>query len=472
MAVTARTVRLIRFKGEYKMKKVIALLLVLCLAFTLVACGGGSTKPDDKSDATPSGGDTTPSGGDSTPSGGDTNVPATPNMNEDGSMNLDRIAHYDKNYDYTQNPQYHMSYMAASADVLYQQSADAYQHWCDQLNLIWDGFVSSQGDSDTFLTNIVTYIDQGTQMLVMDPDITTYPAIYETIKPYVDKGQVVWLSQMGAPRDYEATDHLPNGNLLAPFVGFDYVQGGEVCAQNLLDWLKANYPDVKYDEVGFVSYTFSLSPPLDERRMGAENVWLALDGVEPEKNYFVVDTVSYGMNMQGAIDGMSPVLSTHPDIKYWLVFGLLDDLAMGAASVLGDAGLTETSCTNAIGGAGLQTQLDAGQETAFRYAYALPNALYAEPLIGALYAFINGWCTPDTIWPSWVCPNDCGPDGHTYAQMPLPSWFIDKDNYKAFYSWCDDYTGWVYYGYGEDHSAYDWTPILTVDEAPEGWFDK
>lgn len=453
------------------MKKVLALLLALVMVFGLVACGSSAPaeeKPAADADKPASSDAPAASeGGESAASG-----VATPNMNEDGSMNLDLIAHYDPNYDYSQNPTLGMAYCAASADVLYQQSADAFEHWCSKMNLRWDGFMSATGDPDLFMTNLQTAIDQGTTLFVLDPDITTYPSIWSNVlQPYVEAGEVFWMSQMGQARDYIADDTHPNGNLLAPFVGFDYFDGGRACAQWLVDWFKETYPDVPWSEVAFVSYTFSVSPPLDERRVGAEEVFLALDGVEKDVNYFICDTLSTSLTMQGAVDSFNPVLTTNSQYKYWLVFGLLDDLAMGAAQVLQQAGLTETSATNAIGGAGLQTQLDAGQETAFRTAYALPNLMYAEPLIGAIYAEAMGWCTADTLWPSWVKASDHGAGDHTYSCLPLPSWFITAENYKAFYSWVDDYADIEYYGYGEDFSGYDLSTIVTPENAPAGWLD-
>jgi len=453
------------------MKKALALILVLCLVFGLVACGSTGTstdtsKPADSSSSSAS------TGSDTGAAEATGDVPATPNMNADGSMNLDRIAHYDPNYDYTQNEKLGMAYCAASADILYQQSADAYEHWCSKMNLRWDGFMSATGDTDLFMTNLQTAIDQGTTLFVLDPDITTYPSIYNNVlKPYVEAGEVFWMSQMGQARDYIEDDTHPYGNLLAPFVGFDYFDGGRECAKWLVNWFEETYPGVAWSEVGFVSFTFSVSPPLDQRRIGAEEVFFALDGVEADKNYFVCDTLATSLTMQGAIDSFTPVLTNNSQYKYWLVFGLLDDMAMGAATVLQQAGLTETSATNAIGGAGLQTQLDAGQETAFRTAYALPNLMYAEPLIGAIYAEAMGWCTPDTIWPSWVKASDHGAGDHTYSCLPLPSWFITKENYKAFYSWVDDYADIEYYKYGEDFSAYDLTTIVTPENAPAGWLD-
>ena len=195
---------------------------------------------------------------------------------------------------------------------------------------------------------------------------------------------------------------------------------------------------------------------------------MGIDGVT-EDQYFEIDVSSYGMTLQGAIDGATPVLSTNDQYKYWLIFGLIDDLAMGAATVVDQMGLTETSCINCIGGPGLQTQLDAGQHTAFRYAYATPNLLYAEPIIGALYAFKMGWATPDTLWPSWVKASDHGGEGHSYANLLLPSYWIDESNYQQFYAWADMYSGDDYYGYSQEGvSIDDYSPFV---EVPDGWTD-
>ena len=143
---------------------------------------------------------------------------------------------------------------------------------------------------------------------------------------------------------------------------------------------------------------YTLSPPLHERNIGSHEVWIEAGGLE--ENFFVADTVSTGMTMQGGLDAIGPVVSSNSKIKYWLCNGMFDDMAQAAASIFDQQGLTETSCVADFGGSALQMQWDAGQQDAYRYAIFTAQNLYAEPIIGAVYAFLNGWATPDSIYPA------------------------------------------------------------------------
>lgn len=444
---------------QKNMKKALALLLALLMVISLVACGSktddSAKEPETNKPADADTNEPADDGNSDTPDA----ATATPNMNEDGTMNLDKIAHYDQNYDYSQNEKFKFVYMAWNADILYQQSADAYEHWCSKYNLDWQGFISAGNDGDMFMTNLQTYLDQGCEMFVMDPDITVFPTIADMMSNYPD---VVWMSQMGTARA-----SMPDGDMLAPFVGFDFYNAGVVCAEKLIEWKEANHPDVPWSEFGFIGLTLTLSPPLHLRTLGAQEAFMGIEGVT-EDQYFEIDVASFGLTLQGAVDGTTPVLTTN-DYKYWLIFGNIDDLAMGAAQVVDQMGLTDNCCIDCIGGPGLQTQLDAGQHTAFRYAYATPNLLYAEPIIGALYSFKMGWATPDTLWPSWVKASDHGGEGHSYANLLLPSWFIDESNYKDFYAWTDMYADCDYYGYDQSNVTIDsFSPFIDV---PDGWND-
>jgi len=83
------------------MKKAVALILTLVLALTLFACASNDKTPSSPAPT-------------QSPTGG---APAAdgkkpyPNCNEDGSINLDRIAHYDPEYDYTQNEKFKVTYI-------------------------------------------------------------------------------------------------------------------------------------------------------------------------------------------------------------------------------------------------------------------------------------------------------------------------------------------------------------------------
>ncbi len=166
------------------MKKILALLLALVLVVGLCACGGSGSggQSDAAKEVLNSEKDT---------------AKKYPNQNPDGTINLDKIAHFDADFDYANNAKHEkLAYLAASGTVLYQLSADAYEHWCPLFGLEWAGFFSSDGDSDLYLTNLQTQIDQGVKGFILDPDSTIFPAVLEILEQHPD---VFWMSQM-SPR--------------------------------------------------------------------------------------------------------------------------------------------------------------------------------------------------------------------------------------------------------------------------------
>ena len=435
------------------MKKVLALLLVLAMVFSMTACGkepAPSTTPGTSTGTTPAG-----------------TGKAYPNCNADGTINLDTIAHFDNEYDYTQNPKLKVAYIAQAGGPLYQQSADAYEHWAPLYNMEWMGYVSANGDSDLYMTSLQNFIDQGVTCFILDPDSTIFPAV----KNLVDNAgvQVHWMSQMSAPRDGESGDGIPvGGNLIHPYVGFDNYDAGLQVINKLVEWKNETYPDVPWSEFGLVNMAYSVSPPLQERVQAAHDVWAQVAGND---NIWDADCVSTGMNLQGGIDAVGPIISTHSEIKYWLGTGLIDDFAQAAATVIEQQGLTETSCVVDFGGSALQMQWDAGKTDSYRYALFTAQNLYAEPILGAVYAFANGWATPDTIWPSWINWNDKGGDDHTYPQLRLPTEWLKPDTYKHYLEWTDMYAHANAYEYSQDGITLDdYTPF--VSEVPAEYAKK
>lgn len=446
------------------MKKFIAMLLALIMVFSLFACGGkDSGKTDDKQNDTPadnSGAD------DSKDNSGDGTAEATPHMNEDGSMNLDMISYWDSNYDYASGPSYSICYMAWSASVLYQNASDAVEAWCDRFNLKWQGFKSAEGDSEMFMTALQTQLDQGTDFFVLDPDITIFPAIQEVFANYPD---AIFMSHMGCARDGMEGEGIPmGGNLIRPFVGNDYYGGGVLCGEKLYNWLKETHPEAKPEEVGAIFMDLTTSPQLHYRYQGALDKYTELMG--SDDNCYSIDLTAYGLSIQAGIDASSPIITTNTDIKYWLIFGLIDDTAQGAATVIDQVDLTDNSCVVAIGGEGLRVQCDAGQFNAYRYAYFTSFFQVVEPIVGMMYAFRRGWCTEDTVFPSWVKTYDHGGEGKSLPYVYVPAMWIGQEDYHKILAWVDLYAGVDYYKYDDvEVSLDDFNPY---PEIPEGWIDS
>lgn len=444
------------------MKKVLAIILTLVLAFALFACG--TAKPDTSAPATSAAPSAAPSSADPGTSAPAEGKSAYPHANPDGTINLDTIAHYDENYDYSQNEKFKVCYIAQAGGPLYQQSADAYEHWAPLFNMEWAGFISTNGDADLYMTSLQNMLDQGVRAFILDPDNTIFPAVRDLMDQYPE---CVWMSQMSAPRDGATGEGVPyGGNMINPYVGFDNYDAGYQVTLKCLEWKEENLKDVPWSDIGFLCMAYSVSTALQERVQASEDLWKETTG--SLDNFFMADCVSTGINLQGGIDAAGPVISTNTDIKYWLVNGLIDDFSQAAASVIDQQGLTDNSCVVTFGGSGLQMQWDAGQQDSFRYALFTAQNLYAEPIIGSTYAFLMGWATPDTIWPSWIKWDDHGLDGHTYPQLRLPTVWLEPDTYKHYLEWTDMYAHAEAYDYPQEGiSMDDYSPF--VDKVPDNF---
>ena len=471
------------------MKKALAIILaLLMLAAFAAACGddsapsgGGSEAPASQAPASqapasqapasaaPTGeasGVTADTASGQGASGEATEVHAYPNCNADGSINLDTIAHYDINYDYFQNERYKCTYIAQAGGPLYQMSADAYEHWAPLYNMEWAGYQSSNGDADLYMVMLQNALDQGVRCFILDPDTTIMPTVIELMNRYPD---AAWLTQMAAPRDGTSGAGIPpGGNMINNYVGFDNYDAGYQVSKWVLDWKADNLPNVDWEDIGFICMAFSVSPPLNERVQASRDLWVATTG--SDRNFFAPDTATYGIDVQGGLDAVGPVITTNTDIQYWLVNGLIDDFAIAAATVIDQQGLTDNSCVACFGGSGWVSQTDAGVHDSFRAALFTAQNLYAEPIIGGVYSFLQGWATPDSIWPSWVKWDDHGVSGHTFSQLRLPTVWLLPDTYKHYLAWTDMYANAsAFPTYPHDGIAMDaYTPF--VADIPADFF--
>lgn len=414
------------------MKRFLAILLALVMVLGLVACGGGNADKDTTSGNTTSG-DTT---GDTT--GGDASTDTTTSSggafnNSDEPIDntaTGEIGMYDPNYDYNANPRYKVCYYVLTTGVLYEAFGEAFKHWCSVMNLEYGGMIDAGGDKDLYLSNMVTLANEYDGLLI-DPDAEQYTRCAEIL----DEAGTPWMGCMAEARDY-TQEGAP---LMHPFCGFDSYAVGEIMADYLWNYAQNNW-DVDISEVAFATVDFSTSPPLHQREIGFRNKLLKYDATIADR-YWTADTSIAMFDVDTSNTVMSSLLAEHPEYEYWCVFGEIDDMAQGAAGAFDTAGLTDTAAVVTFGGTGLQLQWDAGMQDAWVAACYLPQTIYAEPIIGALYAFMNGDATAETIWPEWVPAYEPVP----YAMRRLPSFWIEYETYKHVIRWSDIYAGSDFY---------------------------
>ena len=417
------------------MKKILAIALAALMVFSLLACNSNTGSSAAPSSAAPSS---------TAPSAAPTSVEPTKAAEESGQQNtgdygddpLDYVGFYNPEYDYTKNEKYTIQYMAGGTGGIYDRFDHAFEHWAILMNMTYnDMWVGTEGD--VIINTLETFINQGVDGFLMDID----PALFNRIDEICDEKGVYYIGCMSPARNYE-DETMP---MIGPFVGFDYKWFGRRMGEELIKYAETNWPDVPMEEIGFIGVDYSTYPALHDRCVGAYEYWIEKTGLE--KNYYQADTVTLGITLDAATTLVTGILSTETQYSHWLCATLFDALATGAAAAFETVGLADNACVTSVGGDDLVTQWDSGVDSCWRFSMYTAQSVYAEPIVGALHAFLTGQAKPETIWPSWVNPKDHGAGDDHYASLQLPSYVMTKDNYKQMLEWSDVYSNANEYSY-------------------------
>lgn len=424
------------------MKKLLAIVLATLMVLSLFACGGTTTTTSPS----PSTASTAPStDASAVPSTDASTAPAIkgdsiqPNTGKYGDQPLDKVGFFNPDYDYSKNERFLIQYMAAASGPLYDVASNAFAHWCGKMNMDYSPMWSSGGDNDAYLTNITTFINQGVDGFILDPDANSYMRI----KEICDEAGVAWMGFMSPAYNMEA-DGTP---MIHPSVGFDHYWFGQQMAMKMDEWMKTKWGDVPKEEIGYISVDFSVADVLHFRSTGAQDKFLELNPDFADR-FYIADTVAAtaGPSLDGANQVVTAVLTEHPEITHWLCSTLFDDTAMGADAALDSMGFDkDTAVVTTVGGTSIQRQWDNGTESTWQLSVFTPQTIYGEAVVGAIHAFLTNQATPENIWPSWI--NHSSPKSGTYASMLLPSYWMTKDNYKSLFEWSDIYAGANEYDY-------------------------
>ena len=453
------------------MKKVLAILLVVCLVAALAACG---TKDDTNTSAPPS------NTGSSAPPSDNSSAPPSDNgdSEDNGTAWPVNTGFFDPDFDYSVFPNFKVGFLSFSNGFLNVEWDKANVDWAARMNINYTGMwaPATQGDIDGYFSAIQTYCDQGYDGLLLMPESTTYVRC----KEICDENDMLWFAVMSQARDYAG-----DSRLVAPSVGMDQYGFGRALFHFLWDWKEANHPDVDWENVGFVNVEMGTSVELRKRADACEMLWaerLPEFGVyDPSpainpKNFWVADVTTGNRDQVTAQNLTTQIITANPNIEVWLVAANVDQYAMGAANAIENLNLIEQSAVACCGGSDLIQQWDSGVKNAWRAAYFTPQSIFAETGVCALWEYMAGHVTPETIWPEWVNVNDKG-DRHdasgnvieefSYATMLLSSCMLAEDTYKTYLEWSDLYC------YGPDSDGhynydkvYDLSLFTVVEEIP------
>ena len=390
------------------MKKWLALLLVVIMAFSLFACSGGNSNnsPSPNNSGTSGGSDTSSpaSSGTGSPGSSETSSPPA-GSNNDSSAGLDGTVDH-----FARDP-YTISYVYGNSAPINIGFTQALEDFGKRMNFT----VKSTGadfDPARVLEIIQADIDLGVDGFLINVMSETYPREHEMLR----EAGIPYINVMGPYFDAQ-------GNNMAPAVAFNGYQAGS----DITDWWLDNYPaylgDADLSSIGFMVVTFTVALEFTERSDGALDRFRELHP-ELEDNIYYVDLTNFSMDI--AYDSVAATVSGNAEIEKWVIFAVAEDFAVGA-----------NRAVESLNRVGSIIVLTTGNDVAFEEwgNNATPQLVALVPvwktsMMGAaaegIIALVDGRETEDTLWKELRRPNDVATLFYVETEV------VTRDTYRDF----------------------------------------
>jgi len=402
-----------------KKKSILALLLVLVMVAGLVAaCGGGGGGPADTGTQPPA---TQPADID------DTDV--QPDVFDFVDAVTGEQGMFDTEYDYSANPRFRVEYVLLGTSTIAEAWGRAFEQWAMHSNVEFLGMTEFGSDADAMMMSLPA-IAARADGLIIEADQQMFNAIGDML---YDLG-TPWMPGMGLPIDMEGGQN----HFMHPYAGFNQLFIGEQLAIHLVDQAQALWPNIPLDEFGFIIVDFSVAYALHSRTRGAR-YWLEANHPEffTDNRFFIADTSIAMWDLDTSNDVVTTVLATNPHIENWLIIGIVESMAQGAALAIDAFGYEDTTFIISFGAEAARVMWDAGQSSAWRAAGSSAFMVVTEPIFFGLYAMMMGEVAPNDIWLEWV---DCA-SGQRFPSRLVPFFFVNQENYRRVFAWSDVYAG-------------------------------
>ena len=275
------------------MKKLLSIVLVLILVLSFVACGNGGSKPD-----------TTPSDG-----GKPDTTPADDGAGGSGLEQFTAASGFALTPDSVKSTgePYKVVYISFSWD-------NTVEHFSNALGTVLKGYgcdftaLSSEGNADTFITNIENYISQKYDAIMAN----VYSVTTGRASEILNEAGVTWLPATQPAFDYD-------DNIVTPYVCVDDNYVGKRLTDESLAWAKENWKDFDVKDCYIYIIDVSTGTELHNRclAMEAEAKAVAGDAFKIE----IGDSIAEGggFSPEVAYNMCVRTFAANPDVKYWIV---------------------------------------------------------------------------------------------------------------------------------------------------------
>ena len=400
------------------MKKTLCLILVLLMCVAVSTCG----KADVKEDIPPVTDDTADTNDvqDNGEEEKDEEPEIDPKTIWNGTLeHPDTVGFFDPDYDYSANPRYKVCFFADGTSSFLEKYNEVFSHWCGKMNVQYDGIILSEYDESENDLEIVANEYDG---VILYCQWTHKAAAYAEI---LNNSSCSWMT-IGELRDCDDKSNP----VLRPYLSygdFGISQG----VSYMKDYISENWTDADISEIGIFYLTYGGLNPIEQREE------MFVNEIKAQMPEFSDNIVSLNMNLEYASfeDAYSKVIEENPQYKYWLCVPFTDFSSRNLSLALENNGLAEKAAVYCIYDAYEIWHIN-GYEL-YKAVTTVPLVMELEPIVGALYAFMNGDTTPETIW---------GGDENGYGACDFNGvYLVTKENYKDFLGKVNEYAGGEFY---------------------------
>jgi len=396
-----------KMKGDNKMKKATAVLM----AVSLFACSSNSGA-SGASPASPPASSPAPS----SPSAAAV-PPESPSASAPASSSPEKAGYITDKFDHFSRKAFKIAYVCSTLEQPFTKAiSDDLEKLGKVLNY---EYLVYNGSGDDFINQITVLADQGYQGIVISSSNEIVKRAYEVCMEL----KVAFTAESTGFRD-------DSGKCIWPCVEQDQIANGSQCVQ----WLADNYKNYWKDPIddaklGLIPITYSVVSSINDRVPGMVDTFKKLFP-KSAGNIYIADliTVTSGVpTQQNAVDVVTPILVSHPEVEKWFITSTIDPWAQGATRGIESLNMQDKVLIDTVQADAFIDEMSSGYNgNVFVAACAISAKDFAENLAAYLVTVLEGRATPETIWPEWVAQGD------KYPCVKVQGTMITRDTYKDF----------------------------------------
>lgn len=407
------------------MKKLLSIILAILMVLTLVSCGGKTAPAHTPKDETPG-------------ANGDTASDLAQFQAATGfALTPDSLK--------SNGEKYKVAYISFSWDNTVEHMANAMKRVLEGLGCEFTA-LSSEGNPDTFITNIENYISQDYDGLF----VNVYSVTTGRASEILNESGIKWMPATQPAYDYD-------DNIVTPYVAVDDAYVGRRLTDEALAWAEENWADFDVKDCYIYIIDVSTGTELHNRclAMEEEAKKVAGDAYKIE----IGDSIAEGggFSPEVAYNMCVRTFAANPNVKYWIVLHPFDYYATGTCRAAEDYNIVDNVCTATCNGDNYLPILQDGTTGAWRFCLYWDNGLWGYLYGCGMYALLTETCKPEELW------NDYIKEGETYAGLQMASLVMGPDNYKNVLGFYDNLIGDNYFGYQDEWDGTEYPVLYTGD---------